>query len=137
MPAQKSPERGAPLPIRLRLAFILLGIFILLWLPVEESSLALVVLLSCCACGLGLLVFAVQQPAASGASQRWRYLLAGLLAGAGVSVLALALVAVKTGVHGHGIPDYSPAQVSLLLRLAPLWMGLGLVAGAFLAWRRR
>jgi hypothetical protein len=84
-----------------------------------------------------LLVFAGQQPSASGASQRWRYLLAGLLAGAGVSVLALALVAVKTGVHGHGIPDYSPAQVSYLLRLAPLWMGLGFTAGAYLAWRRR
>ena len=125
------------MPLPIRLAFILLGIFILLWLPVEESSLALVLLISCCACCLGLLVYAKRQPPAKGVKHGWRYLLAGLLAGAGVSVLALALMAVKTGLHGHGIPDYSPAQVSSLLRLAPLWMGLGLVAGAFLAWQRR
>ena len=114
------------MPLPIRLAFILLGIFILLWLPVEESSLALVLLISCCACCLGLLVYAKRQPPAKGVKRGWRYLLAGLLAGAGVSVLALALMAVKTGLHGHGIPDYSPAQVSFIIAPGAAVDGLGI-----------
>ena len=129
-----------------RIAFIILAIFILLWLPVEEHSLVLVLLISGCACILGLLAaisWQEQRRAAAaeeqvGAKKKglW-YLLAGMLAGAGVTLAAITLMAVKTGVHGHGAPDYTPAQVSLVLRLTPLWICLGLIVGGLAtAWRR-
>jgi hypothetical protein len=137
MPPSQDLGRRSRLPIRLRLAFILLGIFILFWLPVEESSLVLVFLISGTACGLGWLAFLDLQPSADGMKKNLRYPLAGLLTGAAVTAVALALMAVKTGVHGHGISDYSPAQVSLVLRLTLLWMGMGLVAGIMISRRRR
>jgi hypothetical protein len=137
MPPPLNLERRSPLPIRLRLAFILLGIFILFWLPVEENSLVVVFLISLCACSLGLLAFLERQPSTTGIKKSLVVLLVGLLAGAAVTLVALALMAVKTGVHGHGISDYSAAQVSLVLRLTPLWMGVGLIAGLCIArWRR-
>jgi hypothetical protein len=137
MPPPKNLERPSPVPIRLRLAFILLGIFTLLWLPVEENSLVLVFLISGTACSLGLLVFLERQPSAKGMKKSLWVPLAGLLAGAAVTLVALALMAVKTGVHGHGISDYSAEQVIFALRLTPLWMGVGLIAGVCIArWRR-
>ena len=133
------------LPVWLRLAFIFLGVFILLWLPVEEHSLVVLLLISGCACILGVLsVLNLQQQRWTAAGEQgggmkkilW-YPLAGVLAGGAVTLAAMALMAVKTGLHGHGAPDYSPAQVSLVLRAAPLWICLGLIPGVLAAvWRK-
>jgi hypothetical protein len=125
----------------LRFYFIFLGIVTLLWLPVEEHSLLPVLLVSGCACILGALaVIDKQQSRQSAEGTRKRnlwYPLTGMLAGAALSLIALVLIAVKTGVHGHGISDYSLAQVSTLLRLTPLWICLGFIAGGVVAaWRR-
>jgi hypothetical protein len=133
------------LPVWLRLAFIFLGVFILLWLPVEERSVVLLLLISGCACTLGLLAvmnILQQRWATTGGQRRGKrqtlwYPLAGLLSGVALTLVAIILMVVKTGMHGHGAPDYSPAQVSLVLRLAPLWVCLGLVTGVLAAvWRR-
>lgn len=133
------------LPVWLRISFIFLGVFILLWLPVEDRSVVVVLLISVCASILGLLALLNLQ------QQRWvtaeetgggklRILwipLAGLLTGAAVTLAAIALMALKTGLHGHGTPDYSPEQVSLVLRAAPLWMCVGLIFGVLVSvWRR-
>ena len=127
----------------LRIAFIFLGIFILLWLPVEEHSLVLLLLISGCVCCLGLLAVLRRLRLTSGGEQVGRmkkslwYPLAGMLAGAAVTLAAMALMAIKTGIHGHGAPDYSPAQVSLVLRLTLVWAGLGLMIGGLAAaWRK-
>ena len=130
--------------VGIRIAFIILAIFIILWLPVEEHSLALVLLISGCACSLGLLAVIGRQEQrraavgqAVGMKKSLWYPLAGMLAGAGVTLAVIMLMAVKTGLHGHGAPDYTPAQVSLALRLTPLWVCLGLIAGGLAAaWRR-
>jgi hypothetical protein len=125
--------------VGLRIAFIFLGIFILLWLPVEEHSLVLLLLISGCVCCLSLLAVLRRLRLSSSGEQvgRMKYPLAGMLAGVAVTLAAIALMAIKTGMHGHGAPDYSPAQVSLVLRLTLVWAGLGLVTGGLAAaWRK-
>ena len=133
------------LPVWLRISFTFLGLFILLWLPVEDRSVVVVLLISGCVSTLGLMAFLNlrQQRWATaeenrGGKKQWLWIpLAGMLAGAAVTLAAIALMALKTGLHGHGAPDYLPEQVSLVLRAAPVWMCLGLIFGVLVAvWRR-
>jgi len=133
------------LPVWLRISFIFLGLFILLWLPVEDRSVVVVLLISGCVSILGLLAFlnlrqqrwATAEESGGGKKQCLWIPLAGMLAGAAVTLAAIALMALKTGLHGHGAPDYSPEQVSLVLRAAPLWVCVGLIFGVLVAvWRR-
>ena len=133
------------LPVWLRISFIFLGLFILLWLPVEDRSVVVVLLISGCASILGLLAllnlrqqsWATAEENGGGKRRILWAPLAGLLTGAAVTLAAIALMALKTGLHGHGAPDYSPEQVSLVLRAAPLWMCVGLIFGVLVAvWRR-
>ncbi len=133
------------LPVWLRISFIFLGLFILLWLPVEDRSVVVVLLISGGVSILGLLAFlnlqqqrwATAEETGGGKKKILWVPLAGLLTGAAVTLAAIALMALKTGMHGHGAPDYSPEQVSLVLRAAPLWMCVGLIFGVLAAvWRR-
>lgn len=133
------------LPLGLRLGFIFLGITILLWLPVEDRSVIMVLLIAGAGCIMGALAVLnslKQRRARAGDEDAARrktlwYPLGGLLAGAAVTLVALALMAFKTGIHGHGAPDYTPEQVSLVLQLAPIWICVGLILGVLAtAWRR-
>jgi hypothetical protein len=64
--------------------------------------------------------------------------LLGCFSGLACAILALALMAIKTGLHGHG-PEFSAAEIEWLLAQIPLWMvsamiaalGLGTLAMAF------
>ena len=53
----------------------------------------------------------------------------GCLAGLTFGLLALILMAVKTGLHGHG-PEFSPVEVSWVAWQIPWWAASGLIAGA-------
>jgi hypothetical protein len=141
----ESVEQRHRLPIWLRLSFIFVGLFILLWLPVEDRSVAVVLLISGCVSILGFLAFlnlpqprgATVEENGGGKSRILWVPLLGILAGAAVTLAAIALMAIKTGLHGHGVPDYLPEQVSLVLRLTPLWICVGLIFGVLAAaWRR-
>ena len=46
-----------------------------------------------------------------------------------MTAVALLLMAIKTGLHGHGTPDYTPEQMVRVLSLTPLWVVVGLVIG--------
>jgi len=62
---------------------------------------------------------------------------AWLIAGLGVTVVALLLMAIKTGLHGHGTPDYTPEQMVRVLSLTPLWVIVGLMIGLVaLFWKK-
>ena len=52
----------------------------------------------------------------------------GLLFGLGSGLLTLLLMAVKTGLHGHG-PEFSLAELEWVARQIPLWTAAGLLAG--------
>jgi hypothetical protein len=65
----------------------------------------------------------------TGARQLALCVLVGTLAGLMVAPLALLLMAFKTGLHGHGTPDFTPAQVQAVLLYSPAWGGSGLLLG--------
>ena len=52
----------------------------------------------------------------------------GLLLGGGSALLALLLMAVKTGLHAHG-PEFSTAEIAWLLSQLPWWATGGMLAG--------
>ena len=58
-----------------------------------------------------------------------RYLLAGALAGLAAGPLAVLLMAVKSGLHAHPVPDYSGEQVIAVLVGAPSWIAAGILLG--------
>ncbi len=60
----------------------------------------------------------------------WILALAGLgaLFGASVALLTLVFMAVKTGLHNHGL-EFTQDQVSWVIRQIPLWGVAGLIGG--------
>jgi hypothetical protein len=121
---------------RLRLAGLALGIGFFLWLPFEDIDIlwplvfaALIVLWLAARLWLAI---------PEHLSRRWFAVpLLGALAGLLVSPLALFLMAVKTGVHGHSGPDFSGSQLLVTLERTPYWILAGLLLGGGLAlWRR-
>lgn len=63
-------------------------------------------------------------------AEKWLGLTAvsGLLFGLSSSLLTLLLMAVKTGLHGHG-PEFSLAEIGWVAQQIPLWTAVGLLAG--------
>jgi hypothetical protein len=100
----------------------------LLWLPVEDTD------------EKGVLAFAATvnawlvarhlvnlNPAAQKSLPR--HILGGLLAGLAVTPVALFLMAFKTGIHGHGTPDFSAEQILAVINRTPVWGSAGLLLG--------
>jgi hypothetical protein len=120
----------------LRLAGLALGIGFFLWLPFEDLDIlwplvfaALIILWLAARLWLSL---------PKHLAARWAALpLLGTLAGLLVAPLALFLMAVKTGVHGHSGPDFSGSQIIATLARTPYWTLAGLLLGGGLAlWRK-
>ncbi len=116
----------------LRNTGLLIGLALLIWLPFEDTSTTWVVGFATllCAWGTANLILRFEP--------RWRpgsisflfgYALLGLLGGLSMSLVGLFLMAFKSGVHGHGQPDFVPGQVSFLLERTPLWGLAGLLIG--------
>lgn len=61
---------------------------------------------------------------------RWLLLTAvvGALAGAGLALLTLFLMALKTGLHAHG-PEYTAGEIAWVWAQLPLWAAVGGLAG--------
>jgi hypothetical protein len=114
---------------QLRLLAILLGIILLVWVSIEDQSVTWVVLFAAVICMLAaawLLASFPRPPTGKG----WLvYPLAGLLGGAATAPVALLLMAIKTGLHGHTVPDYTLAQMSDVLISFPIWVGAGAFIG--------
>ena len=121
---------------QLRLVGLALGIGFFLWLPFEDIDIlwplffsALIILWLAARLWLAL-------PEAS-ARRGFMLPLIGTLAGLLVTPLALFLMAVKTGVHGHTGPDFSGSQILVTLERTPYWALAGLLLGGGLAlWRK-
>lgn len=114
---------------QLRLLGILLGIILLVWVSIEDQSVTWAILFAAAVCLLAAAWWLArfhQPPAGKG----WLvYPLAGLLGGAATAPVALLLMALKTGIHGHSIPDYTPAQMGAVLISFPVWIGAGVIIG--------
>jgi len=105
-------------------------IIVLAWLPIEDSGEWFVILLAT-AISTWLGVRFLFKSALNKQKLVLSHSVTGLLAGLAVSLVAIILMAVKTGLHGHDEPDFSPEQILIMLKLTPfcgvsgLFMGLG------------
>jgi hypothetical protein len=114
---------------RLRTSGLLLGIVVLIWLPIEESSalgMLVVAVLICTWAGIWLLL----KTDSYKEHGIIRHMLIGGGAGFLVAPLAILLMAIKTGIHGHGVPDFTIEQMQAVLSRMPYFIFGGLLVGA-------
>ncbi len=112
-----------------RAATLLLGVYAVVWVGLEGRLWQAVVL----AAGIALLSAAhlgdrLHRPAAGRAQRYGVGALLGAIVGAGTGLVALILMAVKTGLHAHG-PEFTPAEVAWVLARIPIWFVVGVLAG--------
>jgi hypothetical protein len=110
---------------------------LLVWLSVEDRGVRPILLLSALSCALAAawvafslrLCVKPRLPA---------LVLVGAIAGLAVTPLAIFLMALKTGLHGHAAPDFTPGQITWVLSRTLAWVIAGLLAGGSTAlWRLR
>ncbi len=113
----------------LRLSALVLGAALLFWLPFEDTHDRWTVLFA----SAGSAWFAARFLARRRPSRPWPFLrqslLAGLLAGLAVGPLASFLMIFKTGLHGHGAPDFTLEQMAAVLLRTPFFVASGLLLG--------
>jgi len=113
----------------LRFAGLLLAIGILVWLPIEESSELGVLVVSCLICIWG----GVWQLTRNGADDTHlilRHVLVGTGAGLLVAPMAILLMAIKSGIHGRGSPDFTVDQMQTVITRIPYLILGGVLLGA-------
>lgn len=113
----------------LRLSGLVLGVIILLWLTIEDRNELVVLLLSALICiwvGTWLLV----RIDFTGKYIFWKHVIIGGGMGLLLEGVALILMALKTGIHGHGIPDFSVDQMRAVVSLSPYFLLGGILVGS-------
>jgi hypothetical protein len=109
---------------------VMVGFYGVVWLSLE-GAISQVILL---AAGLMLLSAGYMTQRLLGGRElapgQWLLFSAVLwgLVGLGLGLLALVLMAIKTGLHGHG-PEFPPSEIDSLISQIPLWTSAGLMAG--------
>lgn len=112
------------------------GLLVLAWLPLEDSSEAWVLALASLITGLlaaGMFLKLSHEHRPPG----WFLPILGVLAGSLVGILAVLLMAIKTGLHGHPVADYTPDQIQNTLSSTALWMIIGGLVGSGIELLRR
>jgi len=114
---------------RWRILSLVLGFVLFFWLPIEDLNASLVTIFAIAICSLAVVRIFLPIKIQPG-SKRWLlYPLSGIIAGVAVTLVSLLLMAFKSGLHGHGSPDFTPDQVISVLRLTPLWSAAGFLIG--------
>jgi hypothetical protein len=121
----KTPEAGR----QFRLLVILLGIILFVWLSFEGQNVTWIILFANAISMLGTAVILARYSRLTQNKSWLVYPLAGLLGGAATTPIALLLMAIKTGLHGHSGPDYTSAQILAVLISFPVWVGAGALIG--------
>jgi hypothetical protein len=112
----------------LRLTALILGFGILIWLPVEDQSELGVLIASGAICtwfATRLLITAPQE----NRQLILRHVLVGSGSGLLFAPIALILMAVKSGIHGHGTPDFSVDQMQSVISRIPFFVLSGFLIG--------
>jgi hypothetical protein len=113
---------------RLCILGILLGVCLLIWLQIEDSSDRWVLLFSAAVSALATAQIWLRLSGRFGERGYWLPL-AGLLAGLLITPAALLLMVIKTGLHGHQGPDFSGDQILGVIVRTPVWIVSGLIIG--------
>ncbi|MEX1247203.1 MAG: hypothetical protein WEA61_01870 [Anaerolineales bacterium] len=101
---------------------------LLVWLPFEDTQICMPIALAVAGC---LWLAARTRLVASA----WRQTLAlGAIFGAACPLLAIGLMALKSGLHGHGFADFTARQVWMIVELLPLSLLLGVLLAIALGW---
>jgi hypothetical protein len=112
--------------LQVRFGFLALWVAVLLWLPIEDTGSLNPRILATLAC----LLVAVRTYLRT----RRRGLLVtaglGLAAGLLVNPITAGLMVFKSGLHGHGTPDFSVAVLADVLSRTPVFGLGGLLIGA-------
>jgi len=109
-------------PISWRRIILLLIVVSLAWLPLEDKTIIIPMLLALPVGGLiAWMCFQRFHPS---------LLLCGLAGGLVVAPITLFWMALKTGIHGHGVADFTTIQMINVIKSAPLWT----LAGGLLGW---
>ena len=115
----------------LKWATALLGVYAVIWMPVE-GNLPLTVLLAGWAAAV-MAGYLVQRQVGGRQLSGWQWVgltaLSGLLLGFSAGILTLTFMALKTGIHDHG-PEFSRAEIDWVIARIPSWTAAGLLAGA-------
>ena len=111
-----------------RLTALLLGFGILIWLPVEDQSELGVLIASGLICTWMAALLLITPP-----QKNRQLILSHALVGSGagfiLAPLAIILMAVKSGIHGHGTPDFSVGQMQSVLSRIPFFVLSGFLIG--------
>ncbi len=116
------------MPVWLRLAALIISIAVILWLPIEDVNVRYVLILSIAIDTWWATRFIVKL---SPDQPRFtvHHIIVGMLAGFAVSPLALFLMVFKSGLHGHGSPDFDLRQMREVMTRAPIWVVAGTLLG--------
>ena len=120
---------GIPVVVRqLRVVAWLIGVALFLWLPFEDTGVEAVLVFSALISGW----WAIRLLAGDAPNEQkiiLRHVSLGTLAGLVVSPLALLLMGLKTGLHGHPVADFTVDQIQSILASTPAWILAGLILG--------
>jgi len=111
-----------------RFTALLLGFGILVWLPVEDQSELGVLIASGLICTWMAALLLITPPQKN-RQLILRHALVGSGAGFILAPLAIILMAVKSGIHGHGTPDFSVDQMQSVISRIPFFVLSGFLIG--------
>lgn len=119
---QPVSNRYSPPKVFWRGFILLLIIASLVWLPIEDQTIIIPMLL---ALPIGGLIAWMSY-------QRFHlsFLLCGLAGGLAIAPLILFWMALKSGIHSHGVADFTTSQIISVIKSTPLWT----LAGGLLGW---
>ena len=124
----KEPAASNRSPTWLRICGLLLGIVVLVWLPVEESSELGVLLIAALICTwFGIWLLYKTGPHVE--HMVWINIIIWGAMGLLLAPLAIFLMAIKTGIHGHGTPDFTADQMQTFISRMPFFILGGILSG--------
>jgi hypothetical protein len=110
----------------------------MIWLSVEDQATTSALLFGTLIC-LAAAIYILRRLSPDPCRDIWRrYSISAISVGFCAPVLSVLLMLFKSGLHGHGFPDYSFQEYLHIVQVAPAFilaaLLLGLVAGAWRAY---
>lgn len=128
-------RHSSSIPLWLRLAGLFIAVSLFIWIPFEDLGLQWVLILSAAICSWCAVRFLLNRVVSGWQVVLWHSLV-GCLAGLAVAPLAALLMLLKSGLHGHAVPDFTVDQMQTVFGLVPYLSLSGLLIGlGFGLWR--